>query len=102
MTETRDIELNTGTRHKCENSDASKPMVFAADLSDEELAEFLENLAIKIRARLRSKSRPDFFRKEAEKAESEITELNNSIDSTVCRKNQDPTQNYQSSAGLVK
>jgi len=93
MSESRENELKTGSQHKCENTDG-KPIVFAAGLSDEELADYLENLAIQIRARLRMKSMPEQHRREAEELEAKVTALNESIDSAVCRQNPDAIHHH--------
>lgn len=90
MTEIRDIELNTGTHHKCEISGGEQagtgiPMVFAAGLNDEELADFLDSLVMKLRARLKASSEPGHYREATERAEAKLIELNKIIEPVVCR-----------------
>jgi len=90
MKEIRDIELNTGTRHKCEISGGQQagtgtPMVFAAGLSDEELISFLDDVAANLTARKRMGGLLKSLREQVVETEGNLTSTNEFINSVVHR-----------------
>lgn len=73
------------------------PVIYPGSLTDEELINFLEELAVDLKSRSRLIGKPEQLREEANIAEEKLTTMNDAIDLIVCRKIQAPTQILESS-----
>lgn len=63
----------------------SEPFVYAGNLSDTQLIEFLEKLAVDLKIRSAKHGEPERLRERAEELDKEIADRNEVIDSVVVR-----------------